>query len=167
MTNAPNDVVPEASRTRPALRGGRFRIKRDVPDVRRHAPPRILLAEDDHEMRRFLALVLRREGYEVVEAQTGAELLEVLADQLVRPAMRPPLDLVISDLRMPFLTGMSILRWLKSAAWATPFILMTAFGSEAVRQRAIEFGAAAVFDKPFDVSALRGCVHELVGDAEA
>jgi len=118
-------------------------------------------------MRRFLGLLLRREGYEVLEARNGAELLETLAAQLVRPSSRPAIDLVISDLRRPYLTGIAVLRWLRSAEWTTPFVLLTAFGGEDVRRRAVTLGAAAVFEKPFDVSDLRACVHQLVGYADS
>ncbi len=128
-------------------------------------PPRVLLAEDNLEMRRFLADCLRKDGYDVIETQTGMELLDALSTQLFHPASRPSIELVISDLRMPGLTGLEVLAGLRDSDWATPFILITAFGSDEVHREALREGAAAVFDKPFDVDDLRTAVVNLIGRA--
>lgn len=126
-------------------------------------PPCILLAEDNAEMRKFLGAELRKDGYEVIEASTGSELVDLIADHLLYPVTRPAIDLIIADLRMPGFTGMEILGALRAEEWVTPFILMTAFGGDEVRAEALRAGAAAVFDKPFEMDDLRTAVVNLVG----
>jgi DNA-binding response OmpR family regulator len=126
-------------------------------------PPRIVLAEDDLEMRRFIASALAKDGYDLVEARSGDELFDLLMTQLRNPSLAQPVALIISDLRMPGLTGLQVLAELRASDWATPFILITAFGGEETRDRAVRQGAAAVFDKPFDIDDLRTAVVNLLG----
>jgi CheY-like chemotaxis protein len=127
-------------------------------------PQRILLAEDDLEMRRLLSSALRKDGYEVIEARSGAELLTTLAEFLRHPTTRP-YDLIISDQRMPGLTGLEVLEGLEDEDWLPPFILITAFGSRELETDALCAGAARVLDKPFDVDDLRKAVTGLIGPA--
>lgn len=114
---------------------------------------RIILAEDDQEMRALIASSLEKDGYDVTLASDGAELLARLAFQ--------EFDVVISDIRMPVCNGMTILEGLRDAHWTVPVILMTAFGDEETRARA-ESKDAVFFDKPFDVDDLRTAVMHLV-----
>jgi len=124
--------------------------------------PRILLAEDDDDMRRMLVSALRKDAYEVIEARDGAELARLLAAESVRSVEGPPIDLVISDLRMPGRSGLEVLGRMRRSDWATPFILTTAFGDSETHAEARRLGAAAVFDKPFDLDDLRTVVCNLV-----
>jgi DNA-binding response OmpR family regulator len=125
-------------------------------------PRRILLAEDDKEMRHLLASVLSRDGWQVIEAQDGCELLQYIGSLLLRSRDAIALDLVISDVRMPGRSGLDVLAGLRRADWATPFILITAFGSDELHREARRLGAAAVFDKPFEIDELRAAVLRLV-----
>ncbi|HEV8325337.1 MAG TPA: response regulator [Myxococcota bacterium] len=109
-------------------------------------PPRVLVAEDDHEMRSLLVATLRRDGCVVEEAVDGADLLARLSAGF---------DLVISDVRMPGLTGLEVLARLRRAGGSTPFILITAFGDADLHAEARRVGTATVFDKPFDLDDLR------------
>jgi two-component system response regulator AtoC len=127
-----------------------------------HTPPRILIAEDDHDMRELIAETMRKDGYEVVEAETGGRLLVLLAHQIADARGPDLVDLVISDVRMPICTGSQILEQLRSANWKTPFILMTAFGDAGVRTHVERLGGV-FFDKPFDVDDLRAAVTFLLG----
>lgn len=68
--------------------------------------PRVLLAEDDSDMRRLVARALRRQGYDVVELRDGQDLLGYLRSSMLRPGQFPPPDLVVSDVRMPRVTGL-------------------------------------------------------------
>jgi len=121
-------------------------------------PARLLLAEDDLELRELLAYVLRADGHEVVEARDGHELLEILSEQ--RGAVHEPFSLVVSDVRMPGLTAFDVLTRLQRALTDTPVILITAFGDQTTHLRAQRMGASRVFDKPFDFDDLRAAVHE-------
>ena len=70
---------------------------------------RILLAEDDKEMRSLLALMLRKEGYQVCECMDGLSLLDMLSSFFLPDEEHENFDLIISDIRMPGVTGMEIL----------------------------------------------------------
>jgi len=123
-------------------------------------PARVLLAEDDLELRELLAFVLRADGHEVVEARDGNELLEILTEGMQRGAACEPFSLVVSDVRMPGLTAFDVLTRLQRALVDTPVILITAFGDQTTHLRAQRMGASRVFDKPFDFDDLRAAVHE-------
>ena len=124
-------------------------------------PFRIALAEDDEEMRHLVADALRGDGYDVIELTDGGRLLVDIAARLKGGGGAASLDLIVSDIRMPICSGLQILAALRDAHWATPVILMTAFGDEATRRHA-ESLRAVLFDKPFDLDDLRTAVANLL-----
>ena len=115
---------------------------------------RILVAEDDADLRRLLAVALRRDGHAVIEARDAAELLEALASTLIEP-VASPFDVVICEQTLPGIPGLSLLAGLRSRQRATPFILVT--DQAAVRERARRLGAAVV--DHLDVQAIRAAVR--------
>lgn len=117
--------------------------------------PRILLAEDDGDMRALLASFLRQAGYDVVECRDGIELLDKI-EGYGPPDEQTDFDLIISDICMPGVTGLSLLEGLRQWEELRPLkmILITAFGDEQTRERARRLGAVAVLDKPFDLEDL-------------
>ena len=119
------------------------------------SPARLLLAEDDFELRELLACVLRADGHEVVEACDGNELWALLERESDAEA---PFSLVVSDVRMPGLTAFDVLTRLQRALDETPVILITAFGDQTTHLRAQRLGASRVLDKPFDCDELRDAV---------
>ncbi|WP_224369125.1 response regulator [Hyalangium versicolor] len=131
------------------------------PEPRLEEPLRILLAEDQPQMRSLLRGALRRDGYEVIEAEDGPSLLRALVSGLLAEQSRAP-DLIITDVRMPGFTGLEVLARLRSEEWNTPVILITAFGDEALHAEAARLGANRVLDKPFELEDLRGAVRELL-----
>jgi CheY-like chemotaxis protein len=125
-------------------------------------PARILLAEDDADMRRLLAQTLAQEGYSVTECSNGIQLLDHLSGFLdLRPL--EPFDVIISDIRMPGLTGLEILEGLHGDAGLPPMILITAFGDEATHSAAQHAGALITLDKPFEVEELLAIVRQALG----
>ena len=123
----------------------------------RLAPPRrVLVADDDDEMRGLLASELRRDGYEVLEAAGGAEVAAILAELRSRPDEAP--ELIVSDICMPSQTGLELLAELRKTELRVPVILITAFGDRAVHEKARALGAIAVFNKPFDLDDLRTAI---------
>lgn len=120
---------------------------------------RVLLAEDDHEMLRLLAITLRREHCEVIEARNGEQLSEQIA--LTHISDPPTVDVIISDIRMPGRSGLDVLAVLRCSEHATPVILITAFGDAETHAQAHRLGALAVFNKPFDLDDLRTLVASL------
>jgi len=117
---------------------------------------RVLLAEDDHEMRRLLVSTLRREGCDVIEARTGTQLSEQIA--LAHENNPPSIDLIISDVRMPGRSGLDVLGGLRRSERTTPMILITAFGDSETHAQAHRLGVLAVFNKPFELDDLRTLV---------
>jgi CheY-like chemotaxis protein len=122
---------------------------------------RVFLAEDDPEMRRMIARMLRTDGHFVLEAKDGPSLLvdmgHVFAGDL--PDRTP--SLVISDIRMPGHDGLAILRRMRDQPWCPPFILITAFGDSDLHESARCLGAQALLDKPFDLAVLRTLVARI------
>jgi DNA-binding NtrC family response regulator len=109
--------------------------------------PHILLAEDDEALRELLDFALTRAGYLVTCCTNGLDLLERLEEG-------DPFDLIISDLRMPALTGLEVLETQLEKRQQTPFICMTAFGDRNTHEQAKSLGAAATIDKPFDLDKM-------------
>lgn len=128
--------------------------------------PRVLVGEDDAEMRSVLSEALREKGYGVVECSDGLKVLDRLSSVLLSSAVtsREPehYDLIVSDIRMPGVNGLSILEGVKLFERFPPMILITAFGDEETHAEAARLGVAAMFDKPFDIDGLLGKVEELV-----
>lgn len=122
--------------------------------------PCVVLAEDDREMRMLVATTLRRAGWDVVEAGDGVDLLECVA--WVTGARDDGSDCVlVSDIRMPGMSGLDALERLREIGWAGGIILITAFGDEATHTRASELGATMVLDKPFDLDTLCEAIRQV------
>ena len=118
-------------------------------------------------MRALLALSLRKAEYRVTECRDGVGLLTYLEPFLLPNGVEDKdVDLIISDIRMPGLTGMEVLEGIPKNKGFPPMILITAFGDEETHALAEEFGVAAMFDKPFDMDDLLAKVHELVPPIE-
>lgn len=124
-----------------------------------HDPPRVLVVEDDPDIRRLVVHALRRDGYEVHEAEDGHELLVDVTSPNAHAGTE--VDLIISDVRMPICTGLQMLEALRNASWTVPVILMTAFGDPETRKSADELGAV-IFNKPFSLDDLRTAVVNLL-----
>jgi DNA-binding response OmpR family regulator len=116
----------------------------------------VLVADDDEDMRALVASVLRADGYVVVEASDGAELLSRLEAAFGDPAARP--DVVLTDIMMPKLSGLGVLGALRKAQVDFPVLLMTALEDDEVHVVARRLGALGVLCKPFDMDDLRTAV---------
>ncbi|QSQ28374.1 response regulator [Pyxidicoccus parkwayensis] len=123
--------------------------------------PRILVAEDQAEMRVLLRRALMRRGYEVVDASDGPRLVQAIVDGLLAPQTQVP-DLIVTDVRMPGYSGLEVLARLRREGWTTPVILITAFGDAQLHAEAKELGAACVLNKPFAMEDLVAAVEALV-----
>jgi DNA-binding response OmpR family regulator len=130
--------------------------------VRQRAVSRVLLVEDDDDLRAVIAERFRAAGFDVVEVDDGTGMAEYLAESLQSPQRRADVDLLVSDVPTPGLMALEILQGARGLPSGTPVILMTAFGDEATHDRALGLGAAAVFDKPFDVGALVAAARRLL-----
>ena len=117
-------------------------------------PPRILVVDDERSMRELLAIVLRREGYEVLLAENGRSAVDLLE--------REPVDLLISDIKMPDLSGVDVLRAAKKIDQDILGIMITAFASTETAVEAMRLGACDYLSKPFDVDLLKMKVREKI-----
>jgi DNA-binding response OmpR family regulator len=117
----------------------------------------VLLAEDDPEMRTLVADALRRDGFEIEEVEDGRQLW-------IRTLNPGGYDLVVSDVRLPIVDGLSVIEDLRGRGDRTAVILMTAFGDDTTHARAAEY-AALLFDKPFEIGELRAAARRLCEEA--
>jgi DNA-binding response OmpR family regulator len=129
--------------------------------ARQSRSARILLAEDDEEIRGALERLLAFDGYEVLAVDNGGELLDYLSGWILGDTDEAPADVIITDIRMPGFNGLSILEGLRARGWTQPVIVMSAFGDEEIRERVERLGAAIFFPKPFEPSELERAVERL------
>jgi len=126
--------------------------------------PRVLLAEDDEEMRRMLASAFRTYGFRVTECADGFGLLEALGTSLFRTESLQ-YDVVVSDVRMPGLTGLDIMKSVRQKEGVPPIVLITAFGDDDTHAEAESLGVAVVLDKPFRIERLLEVVQRVMGSS--
>ncbi len=115
---------------------------------------RVLIIEDDEEMRSLLKDFFAEEGFETDSISNGFESLGILTQKIF--------DLVITDIRMPGLTGLDILPRIKKIQPEVAIVVITAFGTEEVRRKAFERGANAYLEKPIHFQELRGLIHDVI-----
>jgi two-component system response regulator PilR (NtrC family) len=116
---------------------------------------RILIVEDEKSMRDLLAMMLRKEGYDVHTADNGDTALELIDDD-------DPFDLMISDISMPGRSGLEVLRETRDSCPETTVILMTAYGSKETAIEALNEGAAYYVEKPFDLDEIKVVVRKTI-----
>ncbi|HEY3452648.1 MAG TPA: sigma-54 dependent transcriptional regulator [Myxococcales bacterium] len=120
--------------------------------------PRVLVVDDDAGVRYTLREILESSSMEVVEAADGAAALEKIDAE--------PFQLVISDLRMPKVDGMELLKKVRSRPQAPRVILITAHGSEKHAVEAMKLGAFDYFKKPFEMDELLAVVRRACETAQ-
>jgi CheY-like chemotaxis protein len=116
---------------------------------------RVLIVDDEPNVRLVFRAALEADGYEVVEAGDGEEAVDRLRGAAV--------DLVLLDLRMPLLDGLETLRHLREVGDATPVVVVTAHGGVPDAVAAMKLGAVDFLEKPTTPEALRGVVSGAVG----
>jgi len=118
----------------------------------------VLIVDDEPNVAFFLskALERREQGYRVSIAQSGEEALEVLNNK--------PVDLLVTDLRMPGISGLELIRWVRASSPSTRTILITAYGNDEVEEAARRLEAYRYITKPFDISDFTEAVQGALGD---
>lgn len=109
--------------------------------------PRILVVDDEESIREFLEIMLKKEGYEVTCAEDGLKAKEVLT--------KKSFDMVISDLQMPNMTGIELLKHVKESYPDLVFMMITAFGTTESAVEAMKMGAYDYLTKPFKLDEVR------------
>jgi two-component system response regulator AtoC len=111
------------------------------------------VVDDEDLIRWALRERLEGAGFAVVEAENGRQALEHFSSEV---------DLVLLDLRLPDLDGLSVLEKIQSSRPGAPVILMTAFGTPETVRKALANGARRVVDKPFDYDGMLRMVTEVL-----
>lgn len=117
--------------------------------------PKILVVDDEENARLGLSSLLALEGYDVVCAADGAEALEYLRHS--------PVNLIVSDVQMPGMNGMTFLRELSHRYPGTAVILITAFGEVESYLEAMQLGAFEYLNKPVKVEELKAVMRKISG----
>ena len=112
-----------------------------------HAPPHILVMEDEETVARGLEMVLEEEGYDVDLAFTGAGALETFSNS--------DFDLVIADLRLPDSDGLEIIKIVKERRPETEIVVITGYSSVSSVVDAMKIGVADYLPKPFTESEIK------------
>ena len=115
---------------------------------------RVLVVDDEAKMQRVLQIMLQRMGHEVSCAGNGEEAL-----QIIKTA---PVNLIISDLRMPGMSGTDLLKTLREQGNEVPVIIMTAYGTIESAVEAMKLGACDYIIRPFDVEALELAINRIL-----
>lgn len=125
---------------------------------------RILLAEDDPDLREGLVRTLERSGFEVVAFEGGDDLAAYL-----EPAMGggapPPASAIVSDVRLPGLTGTEVWQGLRAIGWKLPILLITADRSVSRAKELAKLPGSELLFKPFDPQELIERLRALIGGA--
>ena len=116
-------------------------------------PSRILVVDDDPDIRALVSHTLRRDGFAVTDASCGAEALEVFTPD--------DFQLVISDIRMPEMSGIELLGEIKRKSPEVPVILITGYGSVQNAVEAMQGGACDYILKPFSAKVLSSAVGKI------
>lgn len=106
----------------------------------------VLIVDDNVAMTRSLADILEVKGFVVHAANTGADALQILRDN--------PVDILLTDVKMPDMNGVSLYRQTRTAHPALTTILMTAYAADELIQQGLSEGIKAVLTKPLDVDFL-------------
>ncbi len=108
---------------------------------------KILVVDDEESIREFLEIMLKKEGYEITTAEDGQRAIDLLKNK--------SFDMVISDLQMPNVTGLELLKHVKDNYPDMFFLMITAFGTTETAVDAMKMGAYDYLTKPFKIDEVR------------
>ncbi len=114
---------------------------------------RVLIVDDEANMRRTLSDILRDDGYDVATAGTGEEAVDMCS--------RQRFDIILMDVRMPGIDGVEAFRQIRRHQEAVRVIMMSAYGLEDLKRSALDEGAIAFLSKPLDVQKTIQLIDEV------
>ena len=115
---------------------------------------KILIAEDEPSVLRLMELRLKKEGHEIITAENGRDAIQQIADNSP--------DMIITDLMMPFNSGIEVLNFAKARNKNTKVIVLSLMGQENVILEAFQFGADDYLKKPFMMNELLARINRLL-----
>jgi len=107
---------------------------------------KILYVDDDPNMQKLIELFMRKSKYQLDSAKNGRTALKLLASNTY--------DLIITDIQMPELDGLSLIDEIKKKKIEAPVVIVSAFGQENISQKALKKGAVKILHKPFESKQL-------------
>ncbi len=115
--------------------------------------PRILIVDDEDQLRELLAFQFRRRKYDVEEARNGQEALDILKSK--------PIDAILSDVRMPVMDGMELVKASRALVNPPPILLFSGY-SDLTDEIVLKLGAEGLVTKPFDLPTLLSAVEKML-----
>ena len=119
----------------------------------------VLLAEDDPDLRAAMTELLRADGLDVIDVPDGADAWRYLDACIEQDLPRPRVHVLVTDLRMPGMSGVSLLQQLDALGHALPTVVVTGLDEDEVQKSTSAPGVLAVVRKPLDGDALRGALE--------
>ncbi len=116
---------------------------------------RLLIVDDELNMQKVLGILFRKENYEVTTVSNGKEAVDLLDKGVL-------FDLILSDIKMPVMDGIELLKYLKKSQINIPMLLITAYGSITEAVDAMKLGAVDFITKPFNKEDLKNIVYRAV-----
>ena len=120
------------------------------------AAGRILIVEDRDSLRRMLERALGQEGYEVVAAADGRSGIRLLAER--------PFDFVLTDLKLPDVSGIEVLAASREAQPRVPVVVLTGYGTVGTAVEAMKLGAYDFLEKPLEIDDLARLIERAIGE---
>jgi len=118
---------------------------------------KLLIVDDAKLFLRSFRRLLCKEGYDVTTAENGSEALEHLKKETF--------DLVVTDIEMPKMNGIDMLKRIKTLKGDLMVIVLTAFSSLERKEEALKFGASGYIEKPVEIDYIKGVIGKLLKDA--
>jgi DNA-binding NtrC family response regulator len=119
---------------------------------------RILIVEDRDSLRRMLELALGQEGYEVATAADGRAGMRLLAER--------PFDFVLTDLKLPDVSGIEVLEASRAAQPRVPVVVLTGYGTVGAAVEAMKLGAYDFLEKPLEIDDLTRLIERAIGERD-
>jgi CheY-like chemotaxis protein len=124
-------------------------------------PPGILVVDDDADVLDVVGEALTAKGYRVLGARDGLDAMEDRSRFVAGFGQLSTVDVIITDLIMPQVSGLRLLRHIRENGWLTSVVVVSAFADHDLWAQALELGANAVLHKPFYLDELIDIVQRL------
>ncbi len=123
----------------------------------------ILIADDERQARLSLSLILKGAGYRVTAVEDGARALAALHSN---ETAGTPIDLLLTDIKMPEMDGVTLVRAVKTEGLDVPAIAMTGFGDKEAVVQLLKSGCKDYIEKPLDADDILGCIETVLREVE-